>query len=115
MMSDDAFESTGGAGKAQAPADRSDASTMPETASPEVLIIVNSSPLVLQHLFYSTNDCTRFVVDDEPPVHSFCSSTIVQFERLRLVVVLDEHRVHIIALPVVRARHGKPHMKRTPQ
>jgi hypothetical protein len=81
MMLDGAFESTGAAGKAQALTDRNDPSMIPEKASPEILLML------------------------------FLSSPLVQFKRLRLLVILDERQVRIIALPPVRAPDSEPHIK----
>ena len=55
MMLDGAFEPTGAAGKAQALTDMNDPSTIPEKASPEILVMIFSPS------FYSTMTALAFL------------------------------------------------------
>jgi hypothetical protein len=91
MMLDGVFESTGAAGKAQALTDRNDPSIIPEKASLEVLVMISLSSCFIVSttalgLMCSSNDCVS-------------------------LWFLTSAKVHIIALPPLRAPDRKPHIK----
>jgi hypothetical protein len=91
MTPDGASKPTGAAGKAQALTDMNDPSTIPEKASDEVLVMIFLSSYFI--------------------VRTTALGLVEHFKRRVSLWFLTSAEVHIIALPLVGALGGKPHIK----